>query len=54
VCTSAPGGAYRFLRVPAEELHDLRVPLAELYGSEAAELREQLLDARPAAARFDR
>jgi AraC-like DNA-binding protein len=46
------GGAYPLLRMPAEELHDFRIPLAELYGSAAAELREQLLDARSAAARF--
>lgn len=48
-----PGGAYPFFPMPQEELHDLRIPLAELYGSAAGQLREQLLAARSAAARFD-
>ena len=48
-----PGGGFPFFGVPAGELQNLGVPLDALWGGEAARLREQLLQARTAAARFD-
>jgi AraC-like DNA-binding protein len=45
-----PGGAAPFLPVPASELHNLHIPLQDLWGTEALELRERLLDTpRPEA-----
>ncbi len=40
-----PGGALPFLRMPAGELQDRVVPLDALWGAEAAQLREQVLEA---------
>lgn len=40
-----PGGAYPFLAPPADELHGSQLPLDELWGRFAAELRERLLEA---------
>jgi AraC-like DNA-binding protein len=47
-----PEGAFPFLRVPLLELHNQVVPLEALWGSLAAELREQLLDAPTPQAGF--
>jgi AraC-like DNA-binding protein len=47
------GGGFPFFGVPAGELHNLCVPLDALWGTAAAQLREQLHEARTAAARFD-
>jgi hypothetical protein len=46
-----PGGAFPFL-VPAAELRDALVPLESLWGAKAAKLRDRLLDAATAEARF--
>jgi AraC-like DNA-binding protein len=48
-----PGGAFPFFRVPAGELQDTRLSLDALWGSRAAELRERLLEASTAPARFE-
>ena len=40
-----PGGAFPFLPLPAGELHNRNVSLDELWGQEASDLREQLLEA---------
>ena len=47
-----PGGAYPFLRMPASELHNAVVALDDLWGTTAAELRERLLAAATAEAKF--
>lgn len=47
-----PGGAYRFLSLPANELRNKHVALDDVWGSFARELREQLLDAPTIAAKF--
>jgi methylphosphotriester-DNA--protein-cysteine methyltransferase len=47
-----PGGAFPFLDMPARELHNLIVPLDELWGTRVCELREQLLAAETADAKF--
>jgi AraC-like DNA-binding protein len=47
-----PGGAFPFLRVPADELHGLHVSLSHLWGGFARELRERLLAATTVDARF--
>lgn len=39
-----PGGAYPFLNLPVDELHNTHLSLDELWGSEAGELHEQLLE----------
>src|SRR5262245_44918788 len=41
-----PGGAFPFLPVPAGELQDAHVPLADLWGRRADELRDRALEAR--------
>lgn len=46
-----PGGAVPFLG-PVSELRDAVVPLEALWGTETAELRDRLLDAATAEARF--
>lgn len=38
-----PGGIYPFLRMPVNELHNIRVSLDTLWGTRAHELREKLL-----------
>ena len=48
-----PGGAVPFLKMPADELGNVRVPLDTLWGRTAAsELKERLLEARTWPARF--
>jgi AraC-like DNA-binding protein len=46
------GGAFPFLKLPAGELHNLHVSLEDLWGAAANELRERLLEARTAEAKF--
>jgi AraC-like DNA-binding protein len=48
-----PGGAFPFLRPPADELHGQHVAMSELWGAFARELRERLLLAATVDARFD-
>jgi AraC-like DNA-binding protein len=48
-----PGGAFPFLGVPPSETHNLHVPLEDLWGSFARELRERLLGARSEAETFE-
>jgi AraC-like DNA-binding protein len=48
-----PGGAFPFLRAPADELHGLHVSLADLWGGFARALRERLLSAPTVDAQFD-
>jgi AraC-like DNA-binding protein len=40
-----PGGAFPFFKMPAGELHNLHVSLADLWGHEAGLLRQRLLEA---------
>jgi len=47
-----PGGAFPFLKLPANELHNEHVSLVDLWGTKAAEMREQLLEAETPAAKF--
>ncbi len=47
-----PGSAYPFLQLPLSELHNQFVPLDAIWGSFAAEIREQLADAKSLPARF--
>jgi AraC-like DNA-binding protein len=47
-----PGGAYPFLGAPVGELHNLNLPLDDLWGPAAHALRDRLLEARTPAARF--
>lgn len=47
-----PGGAFPFLRMPADELRNVRVSLDALWGRMASELKDRLLEARTWAARF--
>ena len=49
-----PGGTVPFIRVPADEISDADIPLAELWGrTDTAALREQLLESRDADAALD-
>jgi AraC-like DNA-binding protein len=48
-----PGGAFPFLRMPAGELRDTTVSLDMLWGAQAIDLRDQLLEAPTPQARFD-
>jgi len=48
-----PGGAFPFVRPPADELHGQQVSMSELWGGFARELRERLLVARTVDAQFD-
>ena len=48
-----PGGAFPFLRLPADELHCLQISLSGVWGSFAREVRERALTAKTAGARFD-
>lgn len=41
-----PGGAYPFLKLPSTEIHNLHVGLDALWGRDASELRDRLLEAR--------
>jgi AraC-like DNA-binding protein len=47
-----PGGAFRFLGVPASELTNTHVDLEELWGKSTQDLREQLCAATALAQRF--
>jgi AraC-like DNA-binding protein len=47
-----PGGAFPFLGLPAGELHNMQVSLEDLWGRPAGRLRERLLDAPTAQAKF--
>ncbi|MEJ1964608.1 MAG: helix-turn-helix domain-containing protein [Gammaproteobacteria bacterium] len=47
-----PGGGFPFFNGPVVELQDLSVPLDTLWGPNAHTLRERLLEARTAPARF--
>jgi len=47
-----PGGAGPFLKMPADELGNVRAPLDALWGRAASELKERLLEARTWMARF--
>jgi len=47
-----PGGAFPFFRLPVDELHNLHVSLEDLWGREAAILREQLLEAATPQKKF--
>ena len=48
-----PGGAFPFLRPPADEVHGQHVSLSDLWGGFARELRERLLTAHTVDAQFD-
>src|SRR5262245_57724509 len=49
-----PGGTVAFFSTPAPELRDAHIPVELLWGhARAAELREQLLEAKAPAARLD-
>jgi AraC-like DNA-binding protein len=48
-----PGGGFPFFRLPAGELQDLSLSLETLWGRGALILREQLLQAKGSAARFE-
>jgi AraC-like DNA-binding protein len=48
-----PGGAFPFFGVPAGELHNVRVSLDALWGSNATLLVEQVLAGSSPAAKFD-
>ncbi|MBW3553194.1 MAG: AraC family transcriptional regulator [Gemmatimonadetes bacterium] len=47
-----PGGAFPFFAPPVGELHNLHVPLEDLWGPGAVDLRERLLAARTPALRL--
>jgi AraC-like DNA-binding protein len=47
-----PGGVFPFLGASAGELHNLNVPLETLWGKDAADLRDGLLEAKTPHARF--
>jgi AraC-like DNA-binding protein len=48
-----PGGTVPFFRIPAHETRDARIPLDLFWGRRAADLREQLLEARDPNAKLD-
>jgi AraC-like DNA-binding protein len=47
-----PGGAFRFFDMPADELANQQIPLAELWSGDAEALRERLIAAQSPADRF--
>jgi AraC-like DNA-binding protein len=47
-----PGGAAPFFGLPTRELSDVQVPLADIWGAAADDLRQQLLEARTPQARL--
>ena len=47
-----PGGAFRFMAMPASDLRNSEVALGDVWGSFANDLRDQLLDAPTPAAKF--
>jgi AraC-like DNA-binding protein len=48
-----PGGAFPFLRLPADELHCEQVSLSDVWGGFAREIRERILTATSVSAHFD-
>jgi AraC-like DNA-binding protein len=48
-----PGGTVPFFRIPAHEMRDARVPLDLFWGRRAADLREQLMEARNPNVKLD-
>ena len=48
-----PGAAPALLGIPADELRDLRVPLTDVWGSDAAPLERGVDDASPPSVRHD-
>ena len=48
-----PGGAFPFFKLPAGEVRNQHVALADLWGARAGELRERLLAAATPAAKFE-
>jgi AraC-like DNA-binding protein len=48
-----PGGAFPFMRPPADELHGQHVSMSELWGTFARDLRERLLMAKTVDLQFD-
>ena len=48
-----PGGTLRFFGVSASELHNLHIPLRDLWGTLADEVYERLCQAKNTQARFD-
>lgn len=49
-----PGGAFSFFSSPAAAMRDACLPLDDLWGAGARQLREQLIEAPSSAARFAR
>jgi len=47
-----PGGAFPFLGLPAGELRNMHVSLEDLWGAQAAELRDRMLEAPTPQAKF--
>jgi len=47
-----PGGAFPFLGLPAGELHNEQVSLENIWGNKAADLQNQLMEARTPAEKF--
>lgn len=47
-----PGGAFPFLGLPARQFHNVRMPLNDLWGRLADELRSRVLEAATPQARF--
>jgi AraC-like DNA-binding protein len=47
-----PGGAFPFLNLPAGELHNTNVPLADVWGRAAVALHDRLREAKTVAAKF--
>ena len=47
-----PGGAFPFLRVPANELRNMHVSMDELWGAAGVDLRNRLLEANTPEAKF--
>ena len=47
-----PGGAFPFLKPPADELHNMHVSLETPWGAPAGELRDRLLEADTPQVKF--
>ena len=47
-----PGGAFRFMKIPASDLRDREVALGDVWGSFAGDLRDELVEAPTPAAKF--
>src|SRR5215831_5858277 len=48
-----PGGAFPFFKLPVDELHNLHVSLADLWGARASELRERVQAGRTPKAKVE-